>query len=164
MGLRKEEITIGDGIALATIKELKERGRKQDFENREYFNIVEKSLSYRGETGTIRFYFDGFEDHLVFSGFDLGPKWEKLKRSIKSLRKKRKRGTYSVTANIGTKEAEIRMAYRSRNYTRSRRQGLRAEQIWQDLQEFLPKKPGLVKLGEPVRIREFTLQDLLVKD
>ena len=114
-------------------------------------------------------YYDGLnQDHLVFLGFPSGSKleklkWEKLKKSIRSLRRETDRGFYVVKTEEETEKALITLSYFDKEYPRSFSPEARFREIWKDLMKFLPQETGLVVLGEAQIIKEFSL-DLLAED
>lgn len=137
---------------------MRERKGISTRQERKIWDLMERRLVYGGVEGKVYFYFDGFKDHLVFTDFPSGSAWDKLKRSLLSLRRQTACGRYEVNAGKEAARAEIVLHY----FLGEQYQGF--EKIWQDLTVHFPKQPGLITLGEVVRIREFTLQDLLVGD
>lgn len=137
-------------------------GRRQ--ERGAIWQPVERKLFYRGVEGKIIIYYDGIADHLIFVSTDFPPrkKWEKLIRSIQALKRKVFRGSYKVEISEETGRVGVSLVYSDRNYPRGRYLQERFEEIWRDLNQQLPHKPGLVKLGKAQAIKEFDLQDLSI--
>ena len=125
---------------------------------------IERKLFYRGIEGKIIIYYDGIADRLIFVSTDFPPgkKWEKLIRSIQALQRKVFRGSYKVEIGEETGRVGVSLVYSDRDYHRGRDLQERFEEIWRDLSQRLPHKPGLVKLGKAQAIKEFDIQDLLI--
>lgn len=140
--------------------------RKKLEENR-VFQLTEREINYREIKGTIQTYFDGRREHLIFTDFLLRNQreknqWEKLKRSLRSLRRKRKRGTYQVKAKDGMAKAEVILSYFQEDFGFSHLPEERLEQIFTDLTKVLPR--GAVVVSSKWRtVEDFILQDLLVR-
>ncbi len=162
--MRVEQATIGSILSPKIRSQLRDIGEAISLERGIIWDLKVRRLVYRGIEGTIRSYFDGVSDCLVFTDFPPGPKWEKLKRSIQSLKRNTNRGRYEVKAKPETEKAEIRLSYLDPDYPQNFSPTRRFARIWQDLMDVLPKRPGLVEKGRAREVKDFILQDLRVKD
>lgn len=163
--MAEKERTIGYIVGPRLRHQLEALGRKVSLEKAKIFDLRERELIYRGIKGKIWSYYDGIQkDHLVFSGFPLGPEWEELKKSIHSFGQEASHGSYEVQAKINAQKAEIVLIYSDEDYPKSYSPRARFRKIWQDFNKVLPQEPDLVDLGRAQIIKEFILQDLLVED
>lgn len=132
---------------------MRERKGISTRQERKIWAPQERVLIYLENKGRVIYYSDGIKDHLIFTDFLPGREWERLKRSIRSLRRESLQGRYEVKTMEEAKKAEI---------IHSPEKGF--EEIWKDVTGVFTQKPGLVELGEAREIKEFTLQNLLVGD
>jgi len=140
-------------------------GRRQEREA--IWQPIVRRLTYKGIEGDVIFFHDGIADRLVFKNFPSGTErekllWEKLIRSIQALNRKVFRGSYKVEIGEETGRVGVSLVYSDRHYPGKRYLQERFEEIWRDLSQRLPHKPGLVKLGKAQAIKEFDIQDLLI--
>lgn len=134
---------------------------KEIFKKEGVWRLVFRELTYKGIRGGICYYYDGVADHILFVGFPLGNKWNKLARSLQALKRERRRGQYEVEIGEEEGRAKVSLVYLDRDYFRQpgrNFQETRFGDIWQDLGRYLPDE-GVV-LGQPEEIKDFTLQNL----
>jgi len=140
-------------------------GRHQEKEG--IWQPIIRKLTYKEIEGDAIFFHDGIADRLVFKNFPSGTKrekllWEKLVTGIQALKRKTRRGKYNVKLGRKKKGIEVSLVYSDRNYPRGQDLQKRFEDIWRDISQRLPHKPGLVKLGKAQAIKEFYIQDLSI--
>lgn len=161
------ERKVGKIIDPQTRQEIERFVKKDIFEKEGIWQPKVRELVYKGIKGEVYYYYDGIADHIFFVGFPLGKKWDKLVRSLQALKREPDRGKYEIEVGEKGRGVRISFSYSDKDYPKQPGKSFlenRFKEIWQDLEQFLPRGAEGVVLGEPEVIKEFDLRDLSVRN